>query len=300
MVASQTEAWTSRDDPAVGGVTDHHTRYPAGIRSTGAVLAGLAAGVLIINSMQVGAKFALERSSPMGWGTLMWGNHWAWRGAASLVATAAASFVAGMIARRHGAIVAVCAALPSAAIWALVAYAGWRGHAPFLSAHIAIPLGYQIVASLLVFATLPVAAAAGSAGAPFGAVNGRHFDLRRAALLGIKWYHFLWIPFLLHAMVLEASFGAVYGFNWLLVAWRSAMSLLVVVPAVFLIAIATALECLGKGAFATYEALAGFDDPMDRPVWVRVLRFGLGSAVLTALVEAATVLVQSAVTAFLS
>ena len=152
-----------------------------------------------------------------------------------------------------------------------MAWIGWTAHIPVSGVESYLPLGYRIVATILALVSLPLAAAAGAQGAGYGRANSQHFDARRATLLGVRWYHVLWLPLLIHMMIAIATFGAVYGFQWFLVVLRNGFSLLVLIPSAFYIAMLFTLQLLGTGAFRTYEALAGFTDDANTPVWLRVV-----------------------------
>ncbi len=277
------------DDISEGpAVAPHRDRYAGFIRTTAGVTSGIIAGVLLVNSIQVGVAFAL-REDQTDWDVLQWADHWMWRGIASLVATGVAGFIAGMIARRRGRLVGSFAAIPSALYWALIAYAGFSGHFPGLSGTPDVPLGYRIVAILLAVATVPCGAACGREGAAYGHANAAHLDARRGTLLGVKWYHFLWLPVLIHLMVMTAAFGGVYGFQWVIAVWTSGMSIFAIVPVVFCMAMFATLQLLGNGALGMYSALAGFDDETGESTLRRVMKFGFGYTL-------ATVLAQSAIT----
>jgi hypothetical protein len=270
----------------------HHDRYAGMLRYVGATFTGLLAGFLFIGSIQMGVSWALEGPGPNDWDAVRWGDHWVWRAIASLVATAAGGFIAGMIARRRGARVAVACTVPTAGFWALVAWIGWTGHNPVAGTEGYFPLGYRIVATILCLASLPLAGAVGTEGAGYGRANSEHFDARRATLLGVRWYHFLWLPFLIHVMVFTAAFGAVYGSKWVVVALRNGFSLLAIVPTFFYVAMVMTLQLLATGAWRTYEALGGFTDSDPAPVWRQVVKYGFGYTALTVLAQVAVGLVH--------
>ena len=285
------EAREFADTPEETPLAPQRDRYARFVRWTAAVISGAVAGVLLVNSMQVGVAFALGEDQ-REWDVLKWGDHWMWRGIASVAATSAAAFIAGMIARRRGRLIGALSAVPSAIYWALIAYAGWVGHIPGTTAATDVPLGYRIVAALLALSTVPCGAAFGREGAAYGHANARHFDARRGTLLGIRWYHFLWLPLLIHMMLMTAAFGCVYGFQWLTAVWSSGMSMFAIVPVIFLMAMLATLQVLGNGALGAYQALAGFDDGSGASTFRRVMKFGFGYTVATALAQSAISLVH--------
>lgn len=102
-------------------------------------------------------------------------------------ATAAAAFLAGIIARRRGALIGQLSMLPSRAWWAFLCYIGWFHRSPFSQDPMRqVPLGYRLTFTLLSIVSLPIASWAGSWGGRYGEANGEHYDARRKALLGIR------------------------------------------------------------------------------------------------------------------
>jgi hypothetical protein len=235
-------------------------------------LAGVLAGLLLIDSMQKGAHFALGGDATSPWEVLKWGNHWAWRAVWSAVATLGASFLAGMIARRHGRRVGAVTAIPSALVWAAVAYFAIGGRLAVGE----IPLGYRIAAVVLALVTVPLGSAGGAAGAPFGLANAGHFDGRRRTVLGVRWYHLIWLPFLLNLLVMQATWALMYSSGWVATAWSAGMFGGSILPMLFLMGMFSVTQLLARGAFGTYEALADFTSEDRRPVWRRVLLYGVG------------------------
>lgn len=273
---------TLEPEPANARHSDRHGPF---IRGAGSILVGFLAGVLLRNSLEAGVGLALEGPDRPEWNVLTWGRHWAWRAAASVTATAIAGFLAGMVARQRGTLYGSLAAIPAALYWAAVAWIGFNGHVPFTKIEADVPIGYRIVAVILGLATIPVASAAGSAGAPYGRANAEHFDSRRATLLGIRWYHYLWLPIPIHLTVLSASYAAVYGFHWITAAWKGGMSLWAIIPTLFAIALFWTIQLLAIGSFRGYEALAGFEGDGDIPAWKRVMKFGFGYLLLAVIAQ---------------
>jgi hypothetical protein len=285
IIVSPAELSPLATDHRVVDTAIRKDRYAGPVRATGSVVAGIVAGALLLGSSLVGIGYAVEGHNPQDWNVALWGDHWVWRAIASATATYCAGFLTGMIARRRGGRAAVIASIPSALFWLFIAYAGWTARVPFGGPVEPIPLGYRIIATILVFATLPLAANGGQAGAPYGRANGEHYDSRRATLLGVRWYHFVWLPMLLHLMVLTAAFGAAYGSQWLVAAWKAGVSIFAFVPMLFYFGLLITLGWLGSGAMKTYEALAGFEDDSGLAVWKRVMKYGFGYTIGVALVQ---------------
>lgn len=253
-------------------------RYGALVRVAAATGTGLIAGVLLMNAAQVGAGFAFGERLPDHLAVILWGEHWAWRGVWSMTATFLAGFLAGMIARRRGALVGGLVGTPSAIVWGIVALTGWLGHFPGGTSAMDVPMGYRIIACVLTLATVPMCIAGARAGVPFGAANGPHFDGRRGTLLGVRWYHYLWLHLPLHLLAVQASWALMYSFNWLVLSWKAGPSVFGVIPGLFLMGMVATMHLTTRGALRAYEALADLDDdqPVRSPVWKRVATFGFG------------------------
>lgn len=261
-------------------------RYPAVVRVPVGTLAGVIAGVGLIGSMQVGVAFGLTGAPKPEWTILLWDDHWVWRAIAAAVATAGGGFIAAMAARRHGAVVGAASAVPSLIYWLYVASAGWSGRVPGSSTAADIPIGYRIIATVLALAVIPIGAATGREGSAYGRANAEHFDSRRRSLFGIRWYHFLWLPFLIHFMLITGAFGSVYGFQWVVTAFRNGFSFFGFIPVLFVIGMFGTLALLGTGAARTYEALSGFDDDSGLSVSRRVFKYGFGYSIGTIAAQA--------------
>ena len=272
-------------------------RYGPGTRTAIAVIAGVVAGALMISSAGVGAGYAVNEVGSRIWTPMVWGDHWAWRAVWSVVTSFTAGFIAGMIARQRPGRVGALVGAVSVLVWGAMALAGWTGHLPNSPAPLELPLGYRIVATLLTLVTVPASMAGATAGVPFGAVNGPHFDARRGTLLGVRWYHFVWLPVLLHVYAAEATYAAMYSFGWLVNVWKAGMSFFSFVPFLFLAASYWTLTLMGTGLFKAYEALAGFDQgdsagAAQPAVWRRVLKFGIGYPALAVIAQTAINLVH--------
>jgi hypothetical protein len=258
-------------------------------RTAGSVVLGVIVGLFLSAALQVGLLFHFPEdrvSSP--WGVFFWGQHWALRVAASWTATIGVGYVTGMVARQRGRTLAIIAVLPSFLCWLALAAVAWRGRFPFIAEalDVDISIGNKLAASVLVLTALPFAAWAGNIGEQEGQVYGPHFDDRRFSLLGIKWYHYFWLPFLVYLWIVQASWAAFYGFVWMKLTWKSGESLLSFVPMVFTVMIWGTLVIMGQGAAKAYQVLAGFDPiPTARSRAYAVLKNGVGLLVLAAILQ---------------
>ena len=262
----------------------HVNRYDGWGRCLAGALVGVVAGMLCSASLATGVGLAIASGAQDEWTILQWGDHWIWRGLGSGAATLAAGFLAGLASRRRGGIVAVVAVLPATSIWAIYAWSGWTGRVLGGDEEFYLPLGYRIVATILALGSAPLAWLAGREGAAYGRANAYHFDSRRAAIFGVRWYQFLWIPIMLHMMVLAVSWAGVYGIHAFVTNLRAGFSVSSAIPFAFCIGMFITLGWLTTGAFRSYEALAGFREDSDGPVWQQVLKYGVGRTMLTILI----------------
>ncbi len=265
-------------------------------RAFAAVICGVLAGMLIPGALANGCLFYFpeERHSGAPW-LFFWGEHWAIRVLASWASAIGAGFIAGMVARQRGRIWAAVAALPSTFCWLAIALIGWMQKVPFVEGRFEVEtsIGNKLAASLLVFTIIPFACYGGSAGEEESKAVAEHFDSRRFTLLGIKWYHYFWLPILIQLQLTQASWAFLYGFEWLRNTWRSGISLISIVPWIFTIAIWWTLSIMGDGAVKCYRVLSGLEEiPSVRSRAFQVLKYGFGFLLLAAALQAIITLVH--------
>lgn len=274
------------DEPTTTVVAKHG--YTS--RAFAAVICGVLAGMLIPGALASGCLFYFpdERHSSASW-LFLWGEHWAIRVAASWASAIGAGFIAGMVARQRGRIWAGIAALPSTLCWLAIAVIGWMEKVPFFEGRfeVDISIGNKLAASLLAFTIIPLACYGGLAGEEESNAVAEHFDSRRFTLLGIKWYHYLWLPILIQLQLTQASWAFLYGFEWLRNTWRSGLSLISILPWIFTIAIWWTLSIMVDGAVKCYRVLSGVEKiPSVRSRAFQVLKYGFGFSLLAAVLQA--------------
>jgi hypothetical protein len=138
-----------------------------------------------------------------------------------------------------------------------------------------------------------VAAWAGGSGAEEGQACGPHFDSRRFSLLGIKWYHYIWLPLPLYLWLIQASWTVFYGLEWLRMVYKSDATFLSIVPGVFTMMIWGTLGIMVTGAGKAYEVLAGFEliPTVGRRAFA-VLKYGVGAFLLVVILQVGIKLLQ--------
>jgi hypothetical protein len=231
--------------------------------------------------------FPEERHAGAAW-LFLWGEHWAIRVLASWISAIGAGFIAGMVARQRGQVWAGITALPSTLCWLAIAVIGWMQKVPFFPDRFQVEtsIGNKLAASLLVLTIIPLACYGGLAGEEESKAVGEHFDSRRFTLLGIKWYHYLWLPILIQLQLSQASWAFLYGFEWLRNTWKSGFSLISIVPWIFTIMIWATLSIIVNGAVKCYRVLSGLEEiPSARSRAVQVLKYGFGFPLLAAILQ---------------
>jgi len=154
-------------------------------------------------------------------------------------------------------------------------------------------IGNKLAASLLVLTIIPFACYGGSAGEEQGKTLAEHFDSRRFTLLGIKWYHYLWLPVLIQLLLVQASWASLYGFEWLRNTWRSGLGLVSILPWIFTAAIWWTLTIMAIGAERCYRVLSGLDEiPSAGSRAFQVLKYGFGFPLLAAILQTIITLVN--------
>lgn len=251
------------------------------------VVAGIVAGALIPQSLQVGLGLYFPES--LEWSVLFWGEHWVLRPLASVASAFMAGAVAGAVARRNGHSVATMAVAPAVLVWAIAALTGWLGHLPFTDSSTYVSIGNRLAATVIVFALIPVARVGGQEGAAFGQRYADHFDSRSHTLLGVRWFHYLWLPFLIHLLLIQFAWAGYYGLEWLKVSWRSGADYYTsIIPMLFLLGMWGTLMIAGRGAGTAYRALSGIEgSPTMLGQATAVIKNGVGLPVVAGVLQLA-------------
>lgn len=246
------------------------SRYEGWLRAFGAVLSGFLAGMMIPQSLQTGVQLWFPDEIAT-WNVFFWGEHWIVRIIASWAAAIGAGVVAGAIARRRGAVVGALAAAPSSVAWLAMGVMsfGFRYQIGSETLYVEEPLGNQASTFILAL-TLPlVAALAGTAGEDFGRQHGARFDSRRASLLGVRVYHFAWLPLFIHLLLVQAAWSGFYFLNWFRIWYKDeGESYRGLISAVFCGLLLASLGVMARGSFTAYRLLSGLEQRASRLRWL--------------------------------
>jgi hypothetical protein len=114
-----------------------------------------------------------------------------------------------------------------------------------------------------------------------------HFDSRRYTLLGIKWYHYIWIPIVLHLILLQGSYAGLYFLTWLKVLWKAGFSIFQwIIPGIFTFALWGTLYLMGIGIYKAYLILAGLESvPSKGKAFIKVLQYAIGFPLIAAALQ---------------
>lgn len=262
------------------GATLHAGAARRRVRLVFGAICGLLASWSLSNAIQVAAEYYHAAEAPFDyWGVALWGEHWRLRGLASLAAAVWGGFIAGLVARRRGALVAVLGATPASVMWGVSAILAWPVGDGF-------PLANRLLPVVLSIAVPFAAYKCGPLGATLGTSLAQHFDTRPRTLLGIPWFHHLWIPLPLNIIVIQSSWAVIYAADWVWATFAAGKGIFSFVPGLFLMAIVGTLQLTYRGLSRAYRALAGFDSVASGK-WRAVLKHGLGMPLLAMVLQAA-------------
>lgn len=254
-----------------------------------ATVTGVLLGAYLIFAAQAGVKFNYRDENPLEqWGLVFWGSHYVIRAIWSISTTIAASYVAGIIARRDGALVGVISALPTVFVW-FAAVTIWL----FMPTEVAnygydnVSTANKIMSILVPVLTVIVAFLSGKEGEKIGRENSDFFDSRPRSFLGIPWYHFFWIGVFLYVVVLESAWAIDYGISMLVLNWADAGTIVNLVSGMFLIGIFSTLYLTGVGLWKAYDYLSDMTTPYSGKETAKgVAKYALGYFALAMLGQA--------------
>ncbi|HEC66027.1 MAG TPA: hypothetical protein ENI23_12100 [bacterium] len=236
----------------------HYSKQLSALRKSrlgkkiGGAVFGLLLGGIVTSSIYNGLAF-IFREEAESWGLAFWGTHHVTRVLAGLIGVGIGSFVAGCIAKDHGGRWGLISALPRIGLWIIVAFLGV--HATIQKYIIPLTIGHWIVIAVLIPLIPFVAYYTGKAGQETRVEHEEFFENRKGTLLGIKWYHWLWLffPINITGVLATASIFQIIAFFFLIV--RSLFWFLVVGDWVATI-IGGGLYLLGRSMYETYNLLA--------------------------------------------
>ncbi len=151
------------------------------------------------------------------WGILFWGNHYIYRLVIAILSAGIGACIAGIIARRKGALIGVITTVPTFLTLGIFFY--------FLVYPNKNELETSNIVMLIVWGSviLPISYFMGEMGQEISKSLGSHFDSRKYSFLGAKWYHYFWlsISIIYSYCLLLICIGSLFkGINYLPEAWE--------------------------------------------------------------------------------
>ncbi len=265
------------------------------IRKIFALFCGVIAGMLLSMAIDSGLQYRFpDEFKNKEWGVFIWGEHWFLRVVASVISAAWAGFIAGVVARDRGKLLGIAAIFPSWSLWLIVAYTAFTGHVPFLNDYDApyISLGNKIAIVTLLFVIGPVAWLTGQEGEIVGQQYASHFDSRPRSLLGLKWYHHIWLPLILYPIIMQSAYVGFYFLTWFKILWKThanagVFSILPsLIPTIFTFALLGTLFIMWNGLRSAYFILAGLNPISSISVRTKqVAKYLLGYPIIAVILQ---------------
>lgn len=261
------------------------------IRGFFAIIVGNMAGFLLTGAVGAGVQHRFpDEFTTFKWGLLLWGEHWFLRALTSFISSALTGYTAGLIGRNKGQILAIIAVFPSWIVWIVFEYTAITGYFPLINGgDVYVSLGNKIFMGIIILIMLPVAWWSGFQGQTTGRGYSTFFDSRRHSLLGIKWYHYTWIPIVLYLIVMQGSYAGLYFLTWVKVLWKlgpSSLFLWAIIPMIFTAMLYGTLYLMATGVKKAYVILAGLENtPSKGKAAVKVLKYGIGYQAMAAVFQ---------------
>jgi hypothetical protein len=219
-------------------------------------------------------------------------EHWFLRALVSIISSCWAGFIAGLIGRNKGSVLSIIAVLPAWITWLITGYIAITGYNPFLNMNdiIHISLGNKISITFIILAMFPASWYSGAQGEITGQEFAAHFDSRKYTLLGIKWYHYFWIPIVMFLILLQGSFYGIYFLEWVKELWKAGHGFFgwirYIIPGIFTVALWGTLYLMGIGVRNAYLILAGFENIQSRgKAFLKVLQYAIGFQIIAILLQ---------------
>lgn len=246
----------------------------------GGALFGALIGILISGSIQNGAGFVFYNESE-GWKISFWGNHHFLRIIASLIGTALGGLAAGCIAKVNGQIWGLVSALPTALFWIFV---GGYGYA--YMTNVVMTTWYWIIVVVLTVVSPVIGYHWGTIGEEIRRDNAETFDSRKYTILGVKWFNWIWLFFIIWWI---GAFGtySIYQGIWLIFGVKKSFLWKNIVGKIVGLLIYAGLYYLFKGAYNTLYLLSlGHREGLTkRQISTKILGWTLGIWLIVGLIQ---------------
>lgn len=155
----------------------------------GAILFGIFIGSFVVDAIRAGATRIFQEEADLYWVIGFWGERFILRTIASVIGTAFGGFAAGTIAKTKGGMCGLLSAIPTSLFWLPVVIT------LFIAPPESPSFGHWGVSLFLIMISPYIGFYAGIIGHSFRRDYTEIFEFRPRTILGIKWFHWLWLIF---------------------------------------------------------------------------------------------------------
>lgn len=215
----------------------------------GAILFGIFLSSFIIDSIRAGASRVFPEEAEY-WAIGFWADRFILRTIASIIGTAIGGFAAGAIAKSKGGVCGLISALPTSIFWIFVVI--MLIIAPPESAS----LGHWGVSFILVIISPFVGFYNGNIGYTFRKDYPHIFEFRPRTVLGIKWFHWLWLIFPLYFVLQTITMRILQAFSLLFGSTQIMKISHSILAFILSVLIFTCIYFMGYGIFKTFLLLS--------------------------------------------
>lgn len=230
-------------------IIDHINKESRVFKQIGGVLFGILIGFVITDGIQRGALFVFPQEKG-DWAPGFWGSHHILRVIASIIGTFFGGYVAGCIGKFRGGLCGFLSALPTLIFWLFIGGFALKEFESF-----ELTLGHWAVIIILIVASPIIGLHSGKLGALIRLENPEVFESRKNIILGIKWYHWVWLIFVIGWIGVFVTYSAFQGI-WMLFGFRLSTSLHNILPGLVGILIFLSLFFLFMGTYKTFYLLS--------------------------------------------
>lgn len=161
----------------------------------GAILFGIFIGSFVVDAIRAGATRIFPEEADLYWAIGFWGERFILRTIVSIIGTAFGGFAAGIIAKTKGGICGLLSAIPTSLFWLAVVIT------LFIAPPESASFGHWGVSSFLIIISPCIGFYTGIIGHSFRKDYPEIFEFRPRTILGIKWFHWLWLIFPLKLVI---------------------------------------------------------------------------------------------------
>lgn len=161
----------------------------------GAILFGIFLSSFVVDAIRAGATRIFTEEAGLYWAIGFWGERFILRILVSVIGTAFGGFAAGIIAKTKGRMCGLLSAVPTSLFWLAVVIT------LFIAPPESASFGHWGVSLFLIIISPCAGFYTGIIGHSFRKDYPEIFEFRPRTILGIKWFHWLWLIFPLYLVI---------------------------------------------------------------------------------------------------